>query len=241
MSNSSPSFDVSEDRSSFGGEAELLRMVLRDARKFPVLSREEERSLAIRAAAGDRAAEARLVESNLRFVVKIGFEYWSPGSGLSLLDLIQEGCIELIRAVRTFDTTYQIRVISYAGDAIKWGMIRVLVDHRRHKCLSLDEAIYEEDDEAETRLDRLVSEDAGADLIALHEELRRLVERLRAREREIIQQKFWKNATAAEIGRLLGISYQRILQIEARALYQLRRIVRDDQPFYISQEAANGR
>jgi RNA polymerase sigma factor (sigma-70 family) len=149
------------------------------------------------------------------------------------MDLIQEGCFGLMRAVKRFDAIHQVRLISFAAPGIRWNMVRVLVEHHRHKCESLDEAIYEEDGEGKTRLDRLVSEDADVDLAALHEELRRLVERLRDREREIIQGRFWRNTTAAEMGRLLNLSQQRILQIEARALYQLRRVVRDDQPFCV--------
>lgn len=239
MSNSCASSDVSQETSAFDGEGQLLRVFLRDVRKFPVLSREDEHSLAIRAAAGDKAAEARLVESNLRFVVKTAFKYWSPGSGLSLMDLIQEGCLGLLQSVKEFDLTYQVKLVSFADRAIKWGMIRVLVDCQRHKTDSLDEVvIYEEDGEGETRLDRLVSEDAGADLSALHKELRQLVGRLRARDREIIQGRFWRDVTATELGRLLGISRSRILQIESRALRQLRLIVGDDQPFCVSREGA---
>ncbi len=234
MSNSSPSIDAFQEPSSFNGEGQLFKMFLRDVRKVPVLSRDEERSLVMRAAAGERTAESRLVESNIRFVVKLGLEYWSPGSGLSLMDLIQEGCFGLMQAVKRFDAAHQIRLITYVAPAIKWSMLRVLADNRKHKCDSLDEAIYEEDGEDETRLDRLVSEDAGADLATLHEEMRRLVERLKDRERQIIQGRYWRNATAAEMGRLLRLSQARIGQIESRALYQLRQIVKDDQPFCIS-------
>jgi RNA polymerase sigma-32 factor len=81
--------------------------------RFPLLSREEERSLALRYRRdGDLEAAHTLICANLRFVVKIANEYRSYG--MKLLDLVQEGNIGLMMAVKKFDPERGIRLISYA-------------------------------------------------------------------------------------------------------------------------------
>lgn len=90
-----------------------LKIFLRDIEKYPVLSREEEYELAMRyRKEGDLEAAKRLVVSNLRFVTKIASEYASYG--FPLLDLIQEGTIGLMRAVKKFNPDRGYRLISYA-------------------------------------------------------------------------------------------------------------------------------
>src|SRR5579875_801602 len=90
-----------------------LTIFLRDIEKYPVLSREEEYELAVRyRKEGDLEAAKRLVVSNLRFVTKIASEYVSYG--FPLLDLIQEGTIGLMRAVKKFNPDRGYRLISYA-------------------------------------------------------------------------------------------------------------------------------
>lgn len=90
-----------------------LRVFLRDIENYPLLSREEEYELAVRYhKEGDLDAAKRLVVSNLRFVIKIASEYASYG--FPLLDLIQEGTIGLMRAVKKFNPDRGYRLISYA-------------------------------------------------------------------------------------------------------------------------------
>jgi RNA polymerase primary sigma factor len=222
------------DPSPFGGEAALLKMFMADVKKYPLLSRDEEQSLAMRAAAGDRAGEARLVESNLRFVVSISFKYWFPGSGLSVMDLISEGCFGLMRAVKRFDVARQVRLLTYAAPAIRYGMLRLLADHRKHLCESLNEALYQEDGDGETVLDRLASEVDVHGAAALHADLRDLVKRLTAKEQSILHQRFFKESTTLEIGRLLGVSAARVRQVELKALRRLRWSIEDEERSYIS-------
>jgi RNA polymerase sigma-32 factor len=90
-----------------------LDQYLRDINKIALLTVGEEQRLA-RAFRDnqDKRAGHRLVESNLRFVVKIAFEY--RGYRLAMLDLIQEGNIGLMKGVQKFDPDKQIRLISYA-------------------------------------------------------------------------------------------------------------------------------
>lgn len=81
--------------------------------QYPILDHEEETRLAIRwREEGDIQAAHTLVTSNLRFVVKIAYEY--RGYGARLLDLIQEGSVGLMRAVKRFDPFRGYRLLSYA-------------------------------------------------------------------------------------------------------------------------------
>jgi RNA polymerase sigma-32 factor len=90
-----------------------LDQYLREINRVPLLTVEEERRLARQFRdEGDKRAGHRLVEANLRFVVKVAFEYRSYG--LRMADLIQEGNIGLMKAVQKFDPDKEIRLISYA-------------------------------------------------------------------------------------------------------------------------------
>jgi len=90
-----------------------LTLYLSEINKFPLLSADEEQSLAFRfREEGDLQAAHRLITSNLRFVVKVAGEYRSYG--MKMLDLIQEGNIGLMMAVRKFDPAKGVRLISYA-------------------------------------------------------------------------------------------------------------------------------
>uniref|UniRef100_C6E044 RNA polymerase sigma factor n=1 Tax=Geobacter sp. (strain M21) TaxID=443144 RepID=C6E044_GEOSM len=90
-----------------------LTLYLTEINRFPLLTADEEMDLACRfRREGDLEAAHRLITSNLRFVVKIAGEYRSYG--MKMLDLIQEGNIGLMMAVRKFDPDKGVRLISYA-------------------------------------------------------------------------------------------------------------------------------
>jgi RNA polymerase sigma-32 factor len=90
-----------------------LTLYLAEINRFPLLSADEEHSLACRFRdEGDLEAAQTLITSNLRFVVKVAGEYRSYG--MKMLDLIQEGNIGLMMAVRKFDPAKGVRLISYA-------------------------------------------------------------------------------------------------------------------------------
>src|SRR4051812_24077082 len=91
---------------------------------YPLLSADEERELGRRAAAGDREARRRLVESNLRLVVFIARRY--AGCGLDMLDLIQEGNLGLMKAAAKFDWERGSRFATYAGYWIRQSICRAL-------------------------------------------------------------------------------------------------------------------
>jgi RNA polymerase sigma-32 factor len=100
---------ISNDPSSNSGS---LTMYLSEINQYGLLSVDEEQALARKFLQGDLAAGHRLVTSNLRFVVKVSYEYRSYGIKMS--DLIQEGNIGLMKAVQKFDPDKGIRLISYA-------------------------------------------------------------------------------------------------------------------------------
>jgi len=94
-------------------KASSLEAYLAEINKFPLLTREEEYELARKYRENnDLEAAQKLVTSNLRFVVKIAAEY--RGLGFSFIDLIQEGNIGLMRAVKKFNPERGYRLISYA-------------------------------------------------------------------------------------------------------------------------------
>lgn len=108
--------------------ADPVQRYLAEIRRHEVLTRDEESSLAsYYVETGDEQAELRLVNSNLRLVVKIALEYQS--SRLLLLDLIQEGNVGLIHAVRKFDPDKKIRLASYAQWWIRAYILKYLMDN----------------------------------------------------------------------------------------------------------------
>ena len=108
---------------------DLLRIYLHDIKQYQLLTREEERELAtrIRDKKDERAAH-RLITSNLRLVVKIAMNfhrYWTK----NLLDLIQEGNLGLLRAVRKFDPCRSTKFSYYASFWIKASMLKFIMDN----------------------------------------------------------------------------------------------------------------
>jgi len=98
---------------AFASSDRSLDRYVADINRYPLLSREEEIELARQyQATGSQALANRLVVSNLRFVVKTAHEY--RGYGLKLLDLVQEGNIGLMIAVKKFDPAKGYRLVSYA-------------------------------------------------------------------------------------------------------------------------------
>ena len=97
---------------SFTSSPDSLSTYLSEINRYPLLTQPQEQELARRFRAGDLAAGHHLVTANLRFVVKVAYEYRSYG--LKMSDLIQEANIGLMKAVQKFDPDKGIRLISYA-------------------------------------------------------------------------------------------------------------------------------
>ncbi len=122
--NEKKKFDISEL------SADSIQMYLREIGKVPLLSGEEEIELAKRKERGEKEAEKKLIEANLRLVVSIAKKF-TGSKGLSLLDLIQEGNIGLFRAVEKFEYRKGYKFSTYATWWIRQAITRALADQSR--------------------------------------------------------------------------------------------------------------
>jgi RNA polymerase primary sigma factor len=274
----------SEDSTYVNGDlavatTDALQLFLNEAGRWPLLTKEEEVELAKLVERGDAEAKERMINSNLRLVVSIAKRY--QGHGLSLLDLIQEGIIGLIRAVEKFDwrrgfkfstyATWWIRQAVQRGVANKARTIRIPVHiaDREQRIARAERALAPklgrqptEEEVAEqaklplkqvrevrqaaraiTSLDRPVGEEGGSALgdlfaaegaepeeeltVSLEQDvLRRAVSQLPEREREVVKRRYGLNGdtdpkSLEAIGKELGLTRERVRQIEANALEQL--------------------
>jgi RNA polymerase primary sigma factor len=258
---------------------DALQLFLNEAGRYKLLTAEEEVELAKRIERGDKGAKDLMINSNLRLVVSIAKRY--QGHGLSLLDLIQEGIIGLIRAVEKFDyrkgfkfstyATWWIRQAVQRGVANKSRTIRIPVHivEREQKIAraerelvvklgrqptdqelanaaklplkqvrevkaaaravtSLDKPIG--DDDSGTYGELFASEQVETDEeveVSLREEtLRKALGDLPEREREVLKLRYGLDGdrepmSLEAIGRELGITRERVRQIEANALETL--------------------
>src|SRR5687767_5514261 len=258
---------------------DALQLFLNEMSRYPLLTAEEEVELAKLIERGDKAAKDRMVNSNLRLVVSIAKKY--QGHGLSLLDLIQEGIIGLIRAVEKFDwrrgfkfstyATWWIRQAVQRGVANKARTIRMpvhIVDRERkivkaerelltklERAPTVEEIAkaaklpvkqvveVQEAGRAVTSLDRPVGSESATSLgelvstdeappeeeleVSLRQEaLRRAVAGLPDREQSVLKLRFGLNGdptpqSLEQIGKTLGITRERVRQIEGDALRRL--------------------
>lgn len=112
-----------------GQSLDPTRQYLDEIGVSPLLTADEEKDLARRAQAGDASARQRMIESNLRLVVKIAKRYCNRG--LPLLDLIEEGNLGLIRAVEKFDPERGFRFSTYATWWIRQTIERGIMNQSR--------------------------------------------------------------------------------------------------------------
>jgi RNA polymerase primary sigma factor len=256
-----------------------LQLFLNEAGRFPLLTAAQEVELAKRIEQGDKQAKDVLINSNLRLVVSIAKRY--QGHGLTLLDLIQEGIIGLIRAAEKFDwrkgfkfstyATWWIRQAVQRGVANKARTIRIPVHivereqrisrAERDLVATLEREPTVEEIAEKTKLpvkqvrevraaaravaslDKPVGEGDSAsfgDLFASEERppdeqvqvdlteraLHAAVAELPEREQRILKLRYGLNGDSdpkslEEIGRLLGITRERVRQLEAEALRRL--------------------
>ena len=260
---------------------DTLQLFLNEIGRHRLLTPAEEIDLAKRIERGDLAAKERMINANLRLVVSIAKKY--QGSELTLLDLIQEGILGLIRAVEKFDWRRGYRFSTYATwwirQAVERGMdakartiklpINLVRSQRKvaraenalalkldrpptdaeiakeaditvdelnalrdaaRTVTSLDRPLGEGDDAAFG--DLLPSEGPGPEdvvHISLREEmLRRALDELPERERTVVELRYGidggEPTPLREIGRQLGITPERVRQIESKALGRLGRM-----------------
>src|SRR5215208_29410 len=165
---------------------DALQLFLNEAGRWPLLTKEEEVELAKRVERGDVEAKERMINSNLRLVVSIAKRY--QGHGLSLLDLIQEGIIGLIRAVEKFDWRRGFKFSTYATWWIRQAVQRGVANKAR--TIRIPAHIVERE------------------------------QKIGRAQRELTT-KLGREPTEAEIGRRLGLTRERVRQLENTALERL--------------------
>ncbi|ARI54700.1 RNA polymerase sigma factor [Streptomyces bacillaris] len=290
-----------------GPSSDLFRQYLREIGRIPLLTAAEEVELARRVEAGlfaeerlagtpdldsrlagdldrlvvmGRTAKRRLIEANLRLVVSVAKRY--VGRGLTMLDLVQEGNLGLIRAVEKFDYARGYKFSTYATWWIRQAMSRALADQARtirvpvhvveliNRVVRVQRRLLQERgyeptaDEVAAQLDltpervtevlRLAQEpvslhapvgeeddvsfgdliedgDAAspvesAAFLLLREHLEAVLSTLGERERKVVQLRYGledgRPRTLEEIGRIFGVTRERIRQIESKTLSRLR-------------------
>jgi RNA polymerase primary sigma factor len=117
------------DQSEIGSLPDPIDMYLKEISNIPLLTPEQENELARKVSTGDTKARRKMIESNLRLVVNTAKKY--TGRGLSLLDLIEEGNLGLIRAVDKFDHQRGTRFSTYALWWIRQAINRAIADQGR--------------------------------------------------------------------------------------------------------------
>jgi RNA polymerase nonessential primary-like sigma factor len=123
--------ESSETSESGSGQKGLdaIKYYLKEIRKTPLLTFEQEQALAKRIAEGDQEARAKMIEANLRLVVAIGKKYINRG--LQFSDIIEEGNLGLIRAVEKFQYQRGFKFSTYASWWIKQAIERAIVNQTR--------------------------------------------------------------------------------------------------------------
>jgi len=106
-----------------------LETYLREINRYPLLTREEEVELGTRVQAGDPEAREQMIRANLRLVVALAKRY--RNRGLSLMDLVEEGNIGLVKAVERFDPEAGVKFSTYGAWWIKQAVRRALVNTSR--------------------------------------------------------------------------------------------------------------
>jgi RNA polymerase primary sigma factor len=260
---------------------DTLQLFLNEIGRHRLLTPAEELELARRIEKGDLAAKERMINANLRLVVSIAKKY--QGSELTLLDLIQEGILGLIRAVEKFDFRLGYRFSTYATwwirQAVERGMdakaraikLPINLVRTQRKVARAENALAMRLDRTPT--DKEIAREAGIEIADLHamrdaartvtsldrplgeeddaafgdllpadgpapddvvhvslreQALRRALEDLPERERTVVALRYGidggEPCPLREIGRQLGITPERVRQIESKALGRLGRM-----------------
>ena len=265
-------------------EFKVERLYLKDLRKLPVITMEEERVYARRIAQGDTVARRKMIEANLRLVVKIARKYMHQG--ISHLDLIEEGNIGLIRAVEKFDASRNCRFSTYATWWIRQSIERGIANfsrtirlpihisariYRISKIISsfiekngrepFPEEISEEtglpldfvtnlfsvvvktysletiiDEDGKLTLEEVLANTTVEEPLSAFEQTRRVEEVaswldiLGTDEKKVIILRYGLDGeepqTLEAIGKIFGVTRERIRQIEQKSINKLRRIVK---------------
>ncbi|HUQ08435.1 MAG TPA: RNA polymerase factor sigma-32 [Kofleriaceae bacterium] len=129
--------EEAEEKPDYGREGRVglikrdpMQAYMQEVRRYPLLSPEDEHALAVRLVEhGDSVAARKLVEANLRLVVKIAYEYRRAHK--NLLDLVQEGNIGLMQAVRKYDPYRGVKLSSYGAFWIRAYILKFILNNWR--------------------------------------------------------------------------------------------------------------
>jgi RNA polymerase sigma factor (sigma-70 family) len=220
-----------------------LQLYLRKIRRYPLLQPEEEYSLAKQYQQGDVSAGQKIIHANLRFVVKVSQKYFN--SGHNYLEIVQEGNLGLMKALTRFDPDRGVHFIYYAvwwieasikdfirkSSKIRTGTLRHTKD-----LLSLDETIAGDPSETDRWVDYL-TDDFDLESLYSGREISRQVSflfqqgftMLTRRELFIILKRFYSDppVTLMEIGSQLGLSQERVRQLQVRSLQKMKQFLED--------------
>ncbi|MBR5272698.1 MAG: RNA polymerase sporulation sigma factor SigE [Clostridia bacterium] len=197
----------------------------------PPLAKEEEEELLKRIEQNDETAREPLIVRNLRLVVYIARKFETSGTNIE--DLISIGTIGLIKAVNTFRPEKKIKLATYASRCIENEILMYLRKVSLKKSeISIDEPLNVDWDGNELLLSDVLGSDeniVSMDMEADDERklLCKLIERLKSRERVIMEMRFGLNGyeehTQKEVADILGISQSYISRLEKRIIDGLRR------------------
>mgnify|MGYP002624917362 CR=1 FL=1 len=222
--------------------SEDVEIYLEEVRQIPLLSAQEFHTLLLRAADGDEDAQLELVNANLLLVVNIARKY--IGQGVAFSDLIQEGNIGLMKAVRKFATKGSATFIEYAEDCIEAAIVNGLREPELSAQISLDTPIDEqtysdkdefavegdfiegltlmdfvEDNETPTHFDRVNN-------LQMKELLREVLHTLTPHERKVLSLRFGLEDGHAhsleEVAKIFKVGGNNVAAVEAKALHKLR-------------------
>jgi RNA polymerase primary sigma factor len=210
--------------------AESTNQLLRDIKKLPTLTRQQEQELAGRIKSGDRKAVNALVEANIRFAVQVAKQY--QGMGLQLEDLIGFANIGLFEAAERFDPTKGVKFITFAVWYIRAELQKALNDLSRvvripsHKTATEEQHIKSihtpvgDDDNKETYADRYLEADStksARDNADLRFDLHRALNQLPAKQRAAIKMFYGIDSEYAmcmdQIAEELGVTGERARQL----------------------------
>jgi RNA polymerase primary sigma factor len=228
----------------------VIARYLRYADSSRRTDREEEVALVARARSGEADATDELLRRHIAFVIRVAMEF--RNRGVPLEDLINEGCLGLLKAIRCFDPRNGARFMTYAGFWVRKAVLDTLADQPRMvRIPRYQRERRQQPLPREIRLDAPIEDgsdrtfgDALADVRAalpgssmIRREtiarLRQHVRSLSARERTVLTSRFGLHGepamTLMEVGTRLAISRERVRQIESAALSRLRRALTRDQ------------
>ena len=197
----------------------------------PPLDPKEEEKILSNLNESDNAKQV-LVERNLRLVVYIAKKF--ENTGLDLEDLISIGTIGLMKAINTFNTDKNIKLATYASRCIENEILMQLRRTTKIKTeISIDEPLNKDGDGNELLLSDILGTDNDVTSKRIEEEvdrilLRKAIEKLSSREKEIMELRFGANLqgkekTQKEVAALLGISQSYISRLEKRIMKKMRK------------------